>query len=91
MLSEPQLARLREAIVVRLRDPSAPDDDLRGVLRDVAAEARTRSLRPEELIISLKTVLSQVGSARFQSAPEEQRRLQEWLVTTCIHAYFSKD
>ena len=91
MLSEPQLARLREAIVMRLRDPSAADDDLRRVLHDVAAEARTRSLRPEELIVSLKAVLSQVGSTRFPSAPDEQRRLQEWLVTTCIHAYFSTD
>ena len=91
MLSEPQLTRLRDAIVTRLRDPSATDDDLRSVLHDVAAEARTRSLRPEELIVSLKTVLAQVGSVRFPSAPEEQRRLQEWLVTTCIHAYFSKE
>ena len=91
MLSEPQLTRLRDAIVMRLRDPSAADDDLRAVLHDVAAEARTRSLRPEELIVSLKSVLAQVGSARFPSAPDEQRRLQEWLVTTCIHAYFSKE
>ena len=91
MLSEPQLTRLRDAIVTRLRDPSATHDGLRSVLHDVAAEARTRSLRPEELIVSLKTVLAQVGSARFPAAPEEQRRLQEWLVTTCIHAYFSKE
>jgi hypothetical protein len=91
MLSEPQLTRLREAIVTRLRDPSADDEDLRRVLHDVAAEARSRSLRPEELIISLKAVLAQVGSARFPSAPEEQRRLQEWLVTACIQAYFAKD
>lgn len=91
MLSEPQLSRLREAIATRLHDPSADDDDLRGVLHEVAAEARARSLRPEEVIVSLKAVLAQVGSARFPSSPEEQRRLQEWLVTTCIHAYFSKE
>ena len=91
MLSEPQLTRLREAIVTRLHDPSVADDDLRVVLHDVAAEARTRALRPEELIVSLKSVLAQVGAARFPSSPEEQRRLQEWLVTTCIQAYFSKE
>ena len=91
MLSESQLLRLRDAIALRMHDPSRPDDELRVVLRDVAAEARTRALRPEELIVSLKAVLSQVGSARFPSSPDEQRKLQEWLVTSCIQAYFAKD
>ena len=91
MLSEPQLARLRDAIALRLHDPSVSDDELRVVLRDVAAEARTRELRPEELIVSLKTVLSQVGSARLPSSPDDQRKLQEWLVTACIRAYFAKE
>ena len=91
MLSEPQLTRLREAIATRLRDPSVADDELRGVLHDVAAEARARALRPEELIVSLKSVLSEVGASRFPASPEEQRRLQEWLVTACIQAYFTRE
>lgn len=91
MLSEAQATRLRDAIALRLHDPSRSEDELRVVLHDVATEARTRALRPEELIVSLKAVMSQVGSGRFPSSPDDQRKLQEWLVTTCIQAYFAKD
>lgn len=91
MLSEPQLIRLREAITTRLRDPSAADDELRTVLHAAASEARARALRPEELIVSIKGVMAQVTTVRYPMPPEEQRKLHEWLVTTCIRAYFSKD
>ena len=90
MLSEPQIVRLRHAISARLRDPSTPDGELRSALDEVAVEARARSIRPEELIVALKTVLAEAASGRFPPSPEEQRRVQEWLVTTCIQAYFGK-
>lgn len=90
-LSEPQLARLREAITTRLRNPSQADDELRIVLREVATEARDRALRPEALIVALKGVLAEIDTARLTHDVEEPRRLQEWLVTTCIHAYFDRE
>jgi hypothetical protein len=91
MLSEPRLTRLREAITTRLRDPSHSDDELRLVLREVATEARSRSLRPEALIVALKKVMSEIEIARLAHSVEEPRRLQEWLVTTCIQAYYDPE
>lgn len=89
-LSEPRLTRLREVIKLRLHDPSLPDEELRVVLREVATEARSRSLRPESLIVALKSVMAEIGTARPIRNVDEQRRLQEWLVTTCIEAYFER-
>ena len=88
VLSEPRVARLREAIVLRLREPSGPDDDLRAVLQEVADEARSNSLRPETLIVALKSVMADIEPGRTGRNPDEQRRLHEWIVTTCIRAYF---
>lgn len=90
MLSEPRIVRLRHAISAQLRDPSTPDGELRAALEEVAGEARARSIRPEELIVALKAVLADAAAVRFPPSPDEQRRVQEWLVTTCIQAYFRK-
>jgi hypothetical protein len=85
-LSEPTLEQLRKAIQGRRQSPAAGDETLRGALRVVAAEARERSLRPEELIVALKQVLDE--SHNLKSSSAEERQLREWVVTTCIHAYF---
>jgi hypothetical protein len=85
-LSEPTLEQLRKAIQGRRQSPAAGDETLRGALRAVAAEARERSLRPEELIVALKHVLDESHNPKSSSA--EERQLREWVVTTCIHAYF---
>lgn len=90
-LSEPRLLRLREAIQLRLRDPSVPDEELRLVLREVATEARNQSLRPENLIVALKRVMAELETSRTSYPSDEPRKLQEWLVTTCIQAYFERD
>lgn len=83
--------QLREAIMSRLRDPSVPDEQLRVVLREVATEARSRSLRPESLIIALKRVMAEVETTRASYGSDEPRKLQEWLVTTCIQSYFDRE
>ena len=85
-LSEATLEQLRRAIQSRRQTPAAGDEPLQSALRAVAAEARERSLRPEELIVTLKQVMDEPRNAR--SSTSEERQLREWVVTTCIRAYY---
>jgi hypothetical protein len=85
-LSEPTLEQLRRAIQERRQSPAAGDTALHTALQTVAAEARERSLRPEELIVVLKQVVDEAPGSRSSSS--EERRLREWIVTTCIKAYY---
>ena len=85
-LSEPTLEQLRRAIQERRQSPAAGDATLHTALHAVASEARERSLRPEELIVALKQVMDEAPGSRSSSG--EERRLREWIVTTCIKAYY---
>jgi hypothetical protein len=87
-LSEATLEQLRRAIQDRRRSPAADDAPLQAALQAVASEARDRSLRPEELIVTLKQVIDEAAGSRAASV--EDRRLREWIVTTCIRAYFEE-
>ena len=87
-LSEPTLEQLRKAIRDRRQSPATGDEAVRVALRAVAAEARDRSLRPEELIVALKQVLDEPRNPKPSST--EDRQLREWVVTTCIEAYFEE-
>jgi hypothetical protein len=89
-LSASTLARLRTVIEQRTTDPRATDGELRDVLRAAAEEARERSLRPEELIIALKTVLEDLGARRPGWSAIDQLHFREWLVTTGIRAYYGR-
>jgi hypothetical protein len=85
-LSEPTLEQLRRAIQERRQSPDPGEATLQAALQVVATEARQRSLRPEELIVALKQVMDEHPGSR--SASGEERRLREWVVTTCIRAYY---
>ena len=85
-LSEPTLEQLRRAIHDRRESSAAGDSALHAALQAVAVEARERSLRPEELLVTLKHVIDECPGSRSGSG--EVRRLREWIVTTCIRAYF---
>ena len=69
-LSEPTLEQLRRAIEDRRKSPAIGDTPLQEALLAVAAEARERSLRPEELIVALKQVMDEPRSARAGSGEE---------------------
>jgi hypothetical protein len=88
-LSEPTLEHLRRAIQESRQSPGPGEASLQAALAVVAAEARQRSLRPEELIVALKQVMDEYPGSR--SASGEERRLREWVVTTCIRAYYEGD
>jgi hypothetical protein len=85
-LSEATLEQLRKAIQDRRQSPAIGEDALQAALRVVASEARERALRPEELIVALKQLMDEPRGARSNSS--EDRQLREWIVTTCIRAYF---
>lgn len=85
-LNESTLEQVRRAIQDRRQAPAAGDGALRAALAVVACEARERAIRPEELIVALKQLIDELPGARSSSG--EERRLREWIVTTCIRAYF---
>jgi hypothetical protein len=85
-LSESTLEQLRRAFQERRQSPAVGDSALQAALQVLAAEARARSLRPEELIVTLKRLIDEASGSRSGSGDE--RRLREWIVTTCIRAYF---
>jgi hypothetical protein len=100
-LSAPTAKRLREAIAARWRADEGPEADLvtrrlGEALVDAAAEARRRSLRPEELVLAIKALEGEVAGAaagtfagsRAIPTPGERQALRAWLVTVCIRAYF---
>jgi hypothetical protein len=87
-LSEPTIEHLRRAIQERRLSPAAGDAALQAALEVVAGEARDRAIRPEELIVTLKQVMDEARAPRSTSSDE--RHLREWVVTTCIKAYFSQ-
>jgi hypothetical protein len=85
-LSEATLEQLRRAIHERRQSPAIGESALQKALQVAATEARERLLRPEELIVTLKQVVDEAPGGRLASG--EDRRLREWMVTTCIRAYF---
>jgi len=85
-LSEATLEQLRTALKDRRQSPAMGNEALQAALEVVAAEARERALRPEELIVTLKQLMDDPRTARSTSS--EDRQLREWVVTTCIRAYF---
>ncbi|HUQ83635.1 MAG TPA: hypothetical protein VM076_20955 [Gemmatimonadaceae bacterium] len=93
-LSPETVRVLREVIADQWRTPSDGDGRLGSAVRAAAAEAKDRGLRPEELIIALKAVESEVfdrrGGVRVADADAE-RRFHEWLVVTCLRAFFAPE
>lgn len=88
-LSAHTVEQLRQAILDRRQTPALGDDVLRRALEAVALEARERALRPEELIVTLKQVVDEAPGPRLSSG--DDRRLREWIVSTCIRAYFDAE
>lgn len=83
--------RLGAAIDARWRGEPGAEPHLAEVLQAVAAEARMRGLRPEEVIVLLKQLEDDVAAQRHAAGrpgAEERRRLRDRLITTMLEAYF---
>ena len=90
-LSPETLQALRTVIADRWRAASDAESQLGTVLARAAAEARERGIRPEELLITLRhieeEVMARPGDLRGTD-PDARRRFREWMVTSCLRAYY---
>lgn len=87
-LSTETVAKLRAALQHWVRDDGTSDVALRDALHVIAAEARERGIRAEELLVTLKATWFELGGApTAPHAPSDHKRLDE-LVTACIKAYY---
>lgn len=83
-------AALHDALIAQWREPEELIPALRDVLHVVAQEARTRGVRPEELIIDLKTLEESVAM-QSKIAARTRHRVREWIVATCVKSYFGAE
>ena len=92
-LSPETTQELRDVISERWRALEQSEERLRSAVRAASDEARERGLRPEELIRILKEieadVFEQHGPVRA-SDQDLRVRIREFLVTSCINAYFDE-
>jgi hypothetical protein len=90
-LSDEAAAQLRAAISERWSRPQNSGGPLSEALATAAEEARSRSLRPEQLLIALKAIEEDVAIASRVVDSEERDRFRLWLVGACMRAFFSEE
>ena len=88
-LSEETLAALRDSVVRHWHNPNGSDTALREALDRVAAEARDREMRAEELIIAFKQLWDDLPDLHGQSTRGDEARFRERLITMSIKAYYN--
>lgn len=92
VLSPETAERLRHAIAQHWAAGTESDlAPLRDALRAVAAEARARQLRPEEVLVALRDVAAEAagGQNSIAAADDDTRwRFRTWLVSNCLAAYY---
>jgi hypothetical protein len=81
------VAAVREALRGYLAN-AGDADPLRDALVAMAADARARSMPPEQLLVVLKDLWGGLGEVRAMSDVGQQVRLQQRVVTMCIKEYF---
>ena len=89
-LSPGVVEALRAAILRRTEAEELPDEDLHRALHDVAAEARARDMRAEDLVIAFKALLDEIPQPVSAAGRLRHARFRERLVTLCIRAYYAR-
>jgi hypothetical protein len=87
-LAEETTQAVRDALV-RYVDAPARGDHLGAALRRMAADARHRSMLPEQLLIVLKDIWYSLPSVRTMPDSADQIRLLQRVVTMCIKEYYA--
>jgi len=87
-LDDESLNAVRLALRAYLRD-AENSSALQSALVLVAAEARTRNILPENLLVTLKELWSTLPEVRAISDAGEQVRLLQRVVTMCIREYYN--
>ena len=92
-LSPETTEALRAAIAEHWRAIAGAQERLGDTLSSAVSEARDKGLHPEEVIVALKRiedgVLARPEGLRTDD-PDVRRRFREWLVTSCLRAYFGE-
>jgi len=88
-LGEETAGALRDAVVHLWSHPAGPDDALQAAVAQMVAEARTRSLRAEDLIVAFKDLLTHLPELNAPERRLEAVHFRERLITLCIKAYYS--
>lgn len=86
-LSASSLEDLRRAFTGFLRDGEATS--LQTALRRIAAEARAKRMRADELLLQLKDVWYQLPEVSGAREGEEQDALLQRVVMLCIREYYA--
>jgi len=87
-LDDESLNAVRLALRAYLRD-AENSRALQSALVLAAAEARTRNILPENLLVTLKELWSTLPEVRAISDTGEQVRLLQRVVTMCIREYYN--
>jgi len=87
-LGDDTVAALRAAVLQRWERPTDGDAALHAAFMRMVDEARTRSLRAEEVVVAFKEVLAGLPALHRGGRRLEAGRFREQLVTRCIKAYY---
>ncbi|HET9424197.1 MAG TPA: hypothetical protein VFO55_02410 [Gemmatimonadaceae bacterium] len=87
-LAEETVARARVSLTRYLDDPETGGAQLRESLDAMAAEARAKSMLPEQLLVVLKDVWYALPAVRSLDDSGAQIRLLQRVVTMCIKEYY---
>jgi hypothetical protein len=87
-LDDASIEVLRAALRAYLQDSNDPSA-LQPPLLRIATEARTRAMLPEQLLVVLKDIWSDLPEVRSMTSSREQINLLQRVVTMCIKEYYS--
>lgn len=90
-LSPEATRELHRALAAHWRDPAGSEQALNRALAAGADDARTRGLRPEELLLALKAIEEEVSTALDVVETQDRDRFRIWLVGACMRAFFRSD
>jgi hypothetical protein len=84
------MKELQTALTLQLQTADGPSPELSALLHRVAAEAREKQLRPEELIVIFKQLWNSLAESFRPQNPDQYERMRQRLVTLCIQAYYAE-
>jgi hypothetical protein len=87
-LDDETVAAVRDALRAYLANGADPAM-LHGALLRMSAEARERSMLPEQLLVVLKDAWGTLPEVRAMTDAAQQVRLLQRVVTMCIKEYYS--
>jgi hypothetical protein len=88
-LSPEVAAQLRASLVARWNPTESHDAELGAALAAAAEDARIRGFRPEELLLALKEIETDVAFSLDVADTQDRDRFRIWLVGACMRAFFA--